>query len=751
MRFINIGIFWGCLLTGSLFAQSPVAKFRLLDGEDGLPIVAATFLYGDQQGRSDDSGVIRFRYTEGDSMILSHLYYGTWTLSANAVQRVIKLGVYYRKGQALDLYPVTIIAVRPQDRQPEDRLQIEYQERLEHDGGDLLNQLPAFNSIRKSGNYGFDPVFRGFKYEQLNVVLNGAQGATAACPNRMDPPTSQMAPNMMDRIEILKGPHALRYGTGFGATINFIPAKLRFSSDAHLYGRVSTGYESNGHIARGEAHVGWSGKNYDLSLLGSWSQGEDYSAGNGATVPADFSRGSWGTNLGFKLSPYQQLRISALYNRARDADFPALAMDLREDDTWMFHARHDIQFIDQRLQSWNTTVFGSFVDHLMDNLLKPLNPRMMNAETFASTYHFGGRTEGMWQWGKGMLYAGADLRVEGAEGARSRTFLMGPMAGNTAEDNAWQDGQIIKAGTFAEYQLRTDVLDYVVSGRLVWDQADIQQPSDEFAQVYDDPQVTQINPSISVGILKDFGKQVQTGLWLGRAQRSAGLTERFINYFPVGQDPFEMLGNPELDPEVNNQLDLTFAWSGQRMAFKVDLFAAYLQNYISSVIDTSLSPRLPTSPGVRRYTHIGEAFKTGFEISWTQQLFARLQHQVGIAYTYGQDLERAEALPEIAPMDLRYTLSGKYLQDKLMPELAFRYVMEQSRVSSEFGETVTPSFTLLDLKVAYAVNEKLRFNLGINNVLDENYYEHLNRSVRGSTNPIFAPGRNFFANISVNF
>ena len=41
------------------------------------------------------------------------------------------------------------------------------------------------------------------KYDQLNIVLNGAQCATAACPNRMDPPTSQLAPNTIEKVEIV--------------------------------------------------------------------------------------------------------------------------------------------------------------------------------------------------------------------------------------------------------------------------------------------------------------------------------------------------------------------------------------------------------------------------------------------------------------------------------------------------------------------------------------------------------------------
>ncbi len=611
---------------------------------------------------------------------------------------------------------------------------------------------PHLISIRKGGNYGFDPVFRGFKYDQLNVVLNGAQSATAACPNRMDPPTSQMAPNMMDRIEVLKGPYALRYGTGFGATINFVPAKLRFTSEPAIYGRVSTGYESNGNIARGESQIGFSEAKHDISLFGSWSQGDDYTTGNGETVQADFKRGSFGTELGFKIASIQQIRISALYNRARDADFPALPMDLREDDTWLFNARHDIKINGDKLKNWNTAIFGSFVDHFMDNKLKSLDPRTLNAETSAKTYNYGGRTEGTWLMNKSTLYAGADTRIEGAEGTRSREFLMGPNAGNIFEDNAWQEGRIIKTGVFVEYQIKGRSFDYILSGRLELNNASINDPSDEFTQIYSEPKVTQVNPSFSLGIMKDFGKTLKTGLWFGRAQRSGSLVERYINFFPVGQDSYEMLGNPELDSEVNNQIDVTLQWMpSEHTAINVDVFASYLQDYISSIIDPGLEPRLPMSPGVRRFVNIDDAFKTGFEISWSQQLFAKLHHQLGIAYTYGQDLERDEPLPEIAPLDLRYTLSGSYLKDKLRPELMFRYVAEQTRVSTEFGEDTTPSFALLDVKVGYQVTDKLSLNTGINNLLDENYFEHLNRSVRGTNNPVFAPGRNVFVNLNFTF
>ncbi|MBV6652300.1 MAG: TonB-dependent receptor, partial [Mameliella sp.] len=486
-------------------------------------------------------------------------------------------------------------------------------------------------------------------------------------------------------------------------------------------------------------------------LFAAWSQGNDYTAGDGTTVQSDFQRGSFGANLGLKLTNNQQLRISGLYNIARDADFPALPMDLREDNTWLFNARHDIRFQKGVLQSWNTSVFGSFVDHLMDNLLKQLDPRMLNASTNATTFNYGGRTEGLWQLEGARLYAGADLRVEGASGIRVREFLLGQNAGRILKDNAWQDGSIIKAGLFGEYHQRFGEYQLVLSGRMELNNAAIDNGRPEFTEIYTDTEAMQVNPSFSLGGSRKIDNDMQLGLFFGRAQRSGSLTERFINYFPVGIDPYEMLGNPQLKPEINYQADLTFEWRMEKSAVNIDLFASYLEDYISSVIDLSLSPRLPMSPGVRQFINIEEAFKSGFEAQWTQELFAGLRHQLAIAYTYAQDLERAEPLPEIAPLDFTYTVRGGYFGGKLQPELSFRHVLRQNRISAEFGETETPSFSIVDLKLACQISEKILLSAGIYNLMNETYFEHLNRSVRSTKQPIWARGRNGFASLNLSF
>ncbi len=650
----------------------------------------------------------------------------------------------------LKIHPLTIISLHPQTDQVES-FELDYQDKMAHDAGDLLNQIAAISTIRKSGGYGFDPVFRGFKYEQLNLVLNGAQTASAACPNRMDPPTSQMSPNMIQKIEILKGPYALRFGNAFGGTINFISSSPSFTEKNEGYGRFSGRYDSNGNILRTEALAGVRTERVNLGIYASWSEGGDYKSADQSLIQADFLRGSFGTSLGVKLREQQLLQLSATRNLARDTEFASLPMDLRSDDTWMFSATHELYPINRELKSWKTTLYGSMVDHQMDNLQKLLETRTVNAVTDASTLNYGLRTEGAWRFNHSRLYTGLDFRSEGAEGFRTREFLMGPNAGNEVIDNVWQGGKIQKAGIFAEYQVQAGNNRLVFSGRLNMNHSALTDPDPGFRDLYPDNRSSQLNPALSLGLRKQVTKKMNLGMWLGRVQRSGSLTERYINYFPVGVDPYEMLGNPLLDPEINYEADLIFQWKSGRTNLQMDLFAAYIQDLISSHIDSGLDPRIPNSPGVRRFSNIDRAFKTGFEAGWNQLWPAGLQHQVSIAYTHGVDLEREDPLPEIAPLDLRFHLYGTYFSQRLKPYITFRYVMEQARISKEFGENVTPSFALADLGLSFQFRKEIRMKGGIQNLFNALYYEHLSRSVRdAASTPIYAPGRCFFLSFTLD-
>lgn len=725
-------------------------QIKLLDFSRQTPVQEAAFKYGDQQGITGPDGSFTIRYGEKVSLEISHINYGTWLLMPAEVKRAVETGVIFKEEISYSLQPVTVVAIHT-PVSGNSVLALSSRDRLAHDGGDILNNIEGFSSIRKSGAYGFDPVFRGFKYDQLNVVIDGVQSASAACPNRMDPPTSQVAPNMTSYIEVQKGPHSLRYGNAFGATINYVPAAPRFSEKQHIYGRLTSSYETNGTVTRNEGVIGISREKADLRLFGSFAKGTDYKDGDENKVPAEFMRASAGAILGIKISQYQTMSFSATRNFARDTDFPALPMDLRSDDTWLLNAKHSINFRDKNLKAWNTAIYATIVDHKMDNLTKIIEPRVMNAYTPAKTKTYGGRTEGSWQKGKSKLFAGADLRIDKAEGKREREFIAGPNAGKTFYDNVWQNGTISKSALFAEYQGAVNEVSVIFSGRFELNQSGIDDVATEFSKIYENTESTRLNPSVSLGAVKHFGEKISLGLWLGRAQRSGNMTERFINYLPVGQDAYELLGNPELKPEVNNEADLNLSYKAEKSLISLDVFASLLQDYISSVKDTSLVPKFPTSPGVRQFQNINKAFKTGFELSWRQSLTGFLDQRISVAYTYGQNIAADEPLPEIAPLDLRYSLNGNFFNGKLRPAISLRHVTKQDRISNDYGETETPAFTLVDINLTYQISRIISTTAGVQNLLNETYYEHLNRTIGGTTpTEIFAPGRNIFLSLTID-
>jgi iron complex outermembrane recepter protein len=741
-------IFTTAIITLSAFSQDS-KMLQLQAGKEGEPLSFAHFSYGSQKGIADVNGMILIFAEPNASMEISHLSTGYQKIGADAVLQGINSGkLLISDAMAYNLQSVTVIAIRSATSEMQ-TLRLGLQEKLSHDAGAYLQQIPAISGIRKSGSSALDPVLRGFKYEQLTIVTDGSCAATAACPNRMDPPSSQVSMNMTEKVEVYKGPYALRFGNSFGGTINFISAAARFSAQLKPMARITAGYESNGQIFRTEAMAGLSTKAINWQVFGALSQGTDYKAGNGEEVLASFYRNSFGTNFSALIGKMQDVRFSVQHNYAKDVDFPSLPMDLRTDDAWMINARHTIRFAEAGLHQISTSAYATFVDHFMDNRLKVLDPRMMNAETPAKTSNIGGRTEAVFQKGNTKFYAGADIKREEAEGTRKREFLMGPMAGKTLFDNAWQHGIISKYSLFAEYQSRHEEWGLVVSGRFELNQSDVKDPDAKFLDAYPDPASSQLNPSLSAGLTRYWNNSFSTALWLGRTQRSGSLTERYINFLAVGLDAWEMVGNPEIKPEVNNQMDLSLNYQKENTSLSFSVFASFLQDYISGAKDTTLVTSIATSPGVRRFINVDKALMAGFEAGFGQLLPLGMKFDLSMAYVFGQNIVTDAPLAEIPPLDIRLSLSGSYFDGKLSPVLMYRYVADQERISEEFGENKTPAFSLLDISVDYKLIKSMKISAGVKNLFDEAYYEHLTRAFTGKPDsPLFAPGRNVYLTLS---
>ncbi|HEY8659757.1 MAG TPA: TonB-dependent receptor plug domain-containing protein [Hanamia sp.] len=415
LLFVNI-------ITGiNLYAQQTII---LRDKNTQLPVTDADYQSGSQKGHSDKYGMIQLTSSDHKKLIISHISYETLELNYNDIKVAIQKGwIELTPSSAVYLNPVTLYALKGKAIQ--ETVRLNNGDWVQHDASQVLQQIPGFSSIKKSGAFGFDPVFRGFKLDQLNILNDGALTSTAACPNRMDPPTSQVLISQVQQIEVLKGPHSFRYGPSMGAVINFKTAAPEFSNTTKPFGRITTGYESNGEIYRTEGVIGIRTKKMQITATGSYSKGHNYKDGNDSIIPAGFSRGSVGLNANIPVKSNQLLIVSATRNFARKTDFPVLMMDLLSDDTWMLQGQYKITGENTWYSQWNTQFYASFVDHSMGNKLRPASTSMQ-ASVDATTNTKGGRTEFSLFRKKSQLFFGADMKYETANGDRFRKMLTGP-------------------------------------------------------------------------------------------------------------------------------------------------------------------------------------------------------------------------------------------------------------------------------------------------------------------------------------
>lgn len=611
---------------------------------------------------------------------------------------------------------------------------------IKHDAGDVLSQIPGFSSIKKSGAYGFDPVFRGFKWEQINIINDGASTAHAACPNRMDPPASQVMINQVDRIEVFKGPHNFRFGPSTGAIVNFKTLAPDFVKHREPFGRVSLGGESNGSVFRTEGMAGVKMKKLNISIAESFSSGSNYRDGNDSIIPAKFNRNALNFNASFLVKEGQVFTLNATKNRTKNTDFPTLMMDLLSDDTWMLQAKYNITAKNKWYQQWNTQLFSTMVDHQMGNALRPTSSTMLS-NVYANTQTTGGRTEIVIDKNNTRVYLGADLKYEYANGNRTRKMITGMMAGKTFTDTLWQKALVTRAGLFLHADKKMGKIDFNFSTRLDRVEANADQLAARFVTLYNHGNKVDINPSVSFGATTSLSENLHAGVWLGRGIRSASITERFINFLPVGLDAYEVVGNPHLLPEKNKQLDIIIQYKKEGMSLYMNVFGSSIENFITSIVLPGVKPIVATAPGVRQFINIPEARLYGFEFSWLQKLTPHLKYTMSSTFTHGQNIKFNQPLPEIAPLEWRNRLDQVVIHDKLNLYANIRHVLKQDRVSSLFNERTTSDFTVFDLGVKLLPTKNSQISLDVLNVFNIAYREHLSRYI-SYTRPMNAPGRN---------
>jgi len=641
------------------------------------------------------------------------------------------------------------------------------------DVGEYLRNIPGVSGVRKGG-VAVDPVIRGFKFSQLNVILDHGVKVENGCPNRMDPVSSHVEAEDIENIEVIKGPFMLRYGPALGGVINLVSERPHPYEKFEIHADALYGFETNWNGQKEHVSVYGGNKKIYFLLTGGYRDYGNYQSGNSdghdTTFNSSFRKYNYGAKLGY--SPKKNHSILLSYNEihGRNVLYPALPMDEKSDDTRMISLDYHAVNLSGIIKSLDAKIYYSDVDHEMDNSHRS-NWSSRQMVSVVDALNIGGRAELGMQVKKHKIFVGIDYENIYKDGARTMTMLM--MGTTTTKvTNLWKDARIQNIGLFAEYKTLFSSFEFDAALRLDYNNAhseDTLKLVKNDVEYFNDVSTQFLNFSISLGVTKQITEGFYISLALGRATRSPNMLERFIKLMPVGYDNFDYLGDPQLKPEKNNEVDLTFKYSHEKIGnFYLNGFYSYVQDYISGVMlpASVVMPQTAGSLGVKQFVNVKSVGFAGMEFGYTSPEQYKLGGSVVAAYTYGytptvtkyiiggsgvagDTVLKNDALSEIPPFETTVSIFYKFFKGKLVPKISTRIVADQRHTSEAFYEPYTPGFALLNFSVKYNIIKYVSVSGGINNIFDRSYYEHLNRKIIGTTGKLYEPGRVFYVTLNV--
>lgn len=633
------------------------------------------------------------------------------------------------------------------------------------DGADYLKTIPGFSSVRNGGTNG-DPVFRGMADSRLRILTNGAE-MLGACPNRMDAPTSYISPEEFDKLTVIKGPETVLWGPGNSAgTVLFTREPPTFDK-AGVQGTVTAlggsndRYDGNADLSVGNS-LGY------LRLLGSKSHASDYTDGDGHKVHSYWDK--WGSDveLGFTPDDNKLFEMTAGTGNGKAA-YAGRDMDGVEFLRKSLGFKFELDNLSETFNKLEGQINYNYAYHVMDNYtLRPLKqgkpPHIMPFDRRTVAERF----MGTWQWTAVKLEAGLDGETYTHRDIKMYNPLTDVRGGFTKD---------------ARYE------DYGLFGQLSWDITDTNKliggARIDYTNMVDSKNADRKrSATMPAGFmrLEHHFADAPAMLYAG-----VGYVERFPDYWElfsndnnnskatykgvalsVPSDPFA-----SLKPERTAQLDIGAQYKGEALTAWVSGYAGYIDDFILFKFGKKPGMMMGGMHGMMMGDMHGMMMKSakavgninarimGAEAGVGYKITDHWKTDASLAYSYGQNLTEDQPLPQMPPLEARF--STTYEQNGLSGTLLWRVVSKQNRVALNEGNLVgqdlasSAGFGILSANLAWKFNKYVQISVGVDNLFNKLYSEHLNKAGAGIPGyvtddlEVTEPGRTYWGKLNVTF
>tara|TARA_Y100000768_G_scaffold75140_1_gene53029 strand:- start:389 stop:2362 length:1974 start_codon:yes stop_codon:yes gene_type:complete len=259
--------------------------------------------------------------------------------------------------------------------------------------------------------------------------------------------------------------------------------------------------------------------------------------------------------------------------------------------------------------------------------------------------------------------------------------------------------------------------------------------------------------SVAFNFDQDFSENLSVNLGLSRFERAPDVVELFMNGPHLATGRFEV-GNPNLNTEISNNVDITFDYQMDNMYAKL----AYYQNDVSNYIylkDEEHDEDHHDSEGEEEHEGLMHA-----EFVQEDATLEGYEFEVGSTYelangtldlSFGRDvvegkLEAGGYIPRMAPA--RNFYSASYISNGYTYSVVLKDVKDHEDVAED--ETMTEGYKMLNLRVGkeYEIlGANLKVSAFANNVLDQ----VARNSTSFAKDAVPLPGRNVGLNIRLTY
>jgi hemoglobin/transferrin/lactoferrin receptor protein len=654
--------------------------------------------------------------------------------------------------------------------------------------GDVLGTLPGVD-MSKDSPWEQRPILRGLGGQRVLVLMDGAPVNSA---RGNGPHPSLVDPAQVERIEVVRGPSAVAYGSdALGGAINIITREATLPEGAAFRGAATLGGSSVDRQRNGYLELMPRVGKLTAFLSGGARRALDFEIPTFGRVPhSKFKDYNGLANLRYDLTPHMVLKGGYQVYRGDGIGLPGLKTDapgfvqefsfpdydrdaarltLEHDypDAWLTKTHATVYWQRERRNFFSHEEAGTGV--IGPGPVPGARTRITDQDRLLDLKTIGFQTQlTSRRTRRYLLSAGVDVARDRTDGDNIRRRYWNDAYGTLVSSDpdrttaSVPDGTFASLAGFAQSEWYLDPRWTVNAGarfthyRYRTKYGLKAQGSTPAANTYFQPMRTDDDAlSGSLGLVFAPLKDLHLTANVANGYREPNAQDLF---FDGPASVGTVLGNPALKPEKSVSYDLGLRWGPGTLGLAGNLFYSTFDDLIDAI--QVAPPPAPGAPATYQYVNIASARTMGAELEAEARFLRQYQARISMAATMG-DITNAAAiltlygvvqdrapLPNVPPYKGTAAVRWRSASDRWWVEPSARWSWRTNRLP--LPTPGVPAFSSFkkewmvgDLMVGIRLPRGQKVVAGVRNIAD--------RAYRQAIGSLDEPGRSFVGSLTVEF